>query len=215
MKKRFIRWCRFPIDGKNSRTHPRPVAADTGKNARKPGMEKFGTPLATVLATVRAQAGDSRRQAGKTKKDGTGNHQSLPPQGYLLRDLRGRGPRFRLQPPVAAPRLHPAALHLSDGDHRRLSRPRRRRAHLAPALPHPRRRCGPGADDDRARSSRRRARGHRSEEHTSELQSLMRISYAVFCLTKKSKPTLQNKQRRIKNHNSKLTSKDQYIGKKN
>src|SRR3546814_10734682 len=27
--------------------------------------------------------------------------------------------------------------------------------------------------------------GHRSEEHTSELQSLMRISYAVFCLTKK------------------------------
>src|SRR3546814_1140401 len=29
--------------------------------------------------------------------------------------------------------------------------------------------------------------GHRSEEHTSELQSLMRISYAVFCLTKKTK----------------------------
>src|SRR3546814_5836577 len=27
---------------------------------------------------------------------------------------------------------------------------------------------------------------HRSEEHTSELQSLMRISYAVFCLTKKN-----------------------------
>src|SRR3546814_5978392 len=29
----------------------------------------------------------------------------------------------------------------------------------------------------------------RSEEHTSELQSLMRISYAVFCLTKKTKQT--------------------------
>src|SRR3546814_4725976 len=29
--------------------------------------------------------------------------------------------------------------------------------------------------------------GHRSEEHTSELQSLMRISYAVFCLKKKTK----------------------------
>src|SRR3546814_7354419 len=28
-------------------------------------------------------------------------------------------------------------------------------------------------------------RDHRSEEHTSELQSLMRISYAVFCLKKK------------------------------
>src|SRR3546814_4971953 len=30
------------------------------------------------------------------------------------------------------------------------------------------------------------AEGTRSEEHTSELQSLMRISYAVFCLTKKN-----------------------------
>src|SRR3546814_7317982 len=29
--------------------------------------------------------------------------------------------------------------------------------------------------------------GRRSEEHTSELQSLMRISYAVFCLKKKKK----------------------------
>src|SRR3546814_1098264 len=29
----------------------------------------------------------------------------------------------------------------------------------------------------------------RSEEHTSELQSLLRISYAVFCLKKKIKPT--------------------------
>src|SRR3546814_3589834 len=33
------------------------------------------------------------------------------------------------------------------------------------------------------------ARGERSEEHTSELQSLMRISYAVFCLKKKTKPS--------------------------
>src|SRR3546814_3641175 len=31
------------------------------------------------------------------------------------------------------------------------------------------------------------AGGFRSEEHTSELQSLMRISYAVFCLTQKTK----------------------------
>src|SRR3546814_8633680 len=37
---------------------------------------------------------------------------------------------------------------------------------------------------------------HRSEEHTSELQSLMRISYAVFCLNKKThnqELTIQNK----------------------
>src|SRR3546814_7911683 len=32
-----------------------------------------------------------------------------------------------------------------------------------------------------------KARAERSEEHTSELQSLMRISYAVFCLKKKNK----------------------------
>src|SRR3546814_1764423 len=49
----------------------------------------------------------------------------------------------------------------------------------------------------------RRERGIRSEEHTSELQSLMRISYAVFCLKKKIKiktytqniqPLLENEQ---------------------
>src|SRR3546814_2414568 len=37
----------------------------------------------------------------------------------------------------------------------------------------------------RARHRRRRQVRYRSEEHTSELQSLMRISYAVFCLKKK------------------------------
>src|SRR3546814_7166533 len=42
----------------------------------------------------------------------------------------------------------------------------------------------------------------RSEEHTSELQSLMRISYAVFCLKKKktrtnSHHTVKNIQRRV------------------
>src|SRR3546814_6665196 len=42
----------------------------------------------------------------------------------------------------------------------------------------------------------------RSEEHTSELQSLMRISYAVFCLKKKKQQT--------KNHNSILNESKQY-----
>src|SRR3546814_2737922 len=35
----------------------------------------------------------------------------------------------------------------------------------------------------------------RSEEHTSELQSLMRISYAVFCLKKKTKLNTENTPR--------------------
>src|SRR3546814_1377626 len=39
----------------------------------------------------------------------------------------------------------------------------------------------------------------RSEEHTSELQSLMRISYAVFCLKKKTNT-----------HNTHLTSQQKY-----
>src|SRR3546814_2228829 len=42
-------------------------------------------------------------------------------------------------------------------------------------------------------SWQQRAVTERSEEHTSELQSLMRISYAVFCLKKKNK-TKHNKK---------------------
>src|SRR3546814_1022773 len=42
--------------------------------------------------------------------------------------------------------------------------------------------------------ARRCGTGGRSEEHTSELQSLMRISYAVFCL-KKKKNTIKRKNK--------------------
>src|SRR3546814_7802525 len=41
-------------------------------------------------------------------------------------------------------------------------------------------------------------RSDRSEEHTPELQSLMRISYAVFCLTRKNETTI--KHRRTPHH---------------
>src|SRR3546814_5402556 len=43
-----------------------------------------------------------------------------------------------------------------------------------------------------AEDSRRTLEIERSEEHTSELQSLMRITYAGFCLKKKRKITLRN-----------------------
>src|SRR3546814_5343823 len=50
-------------------------------------------------------------------------------------------------------------------------------------------------------TGRRRCRGVkgfcRSEEHTSELQSLMRISYAVFCLNKKTQYALTTQQQVI------------------
>src|SRR3546814_7381534 len=49
----------------------------------------------------------------------------------------------------------------------------------------------------------------RSEEHTSELQSLMRLSYAVFCLKKKKKKNINTQiknndksQRKYKNHHT-------------
>src|SRR3546814_8635338 len=48
------------------------------------------------------------------------------------------------------------------------------------------------AQDHRAAGREHRG-AHRSEEHTSELQSLMRISYAVFCLKKKKHTTTNTK----------------------
>src|SRR3546814_10237454 len=95
--------------------------------------------------------------------------------------------------PYLAGREGPCAAALPEGRGRR-------------ALRHPakielyRRHFRRAAADDRdgahhvARNERRLAVAHRhlrraprSEEHTSELQSLMRISYAVFCLQKKKK----------------------------
>src|SRR3546814_11250633 len=46
----------------------------------------------------------------------------------------------------------------------------------------------------------------RSEEHTSELQSLMRISYAVFCLKKKKKNTDTEHKTSLINHKQKYES---------
>src|SRR3546814_2819761 len=50
----------------------------------------------------------------------------------------------------------------------------------------------PGGPGYRLSVDERVAIMRRSEEHTSELQSLMRISYAVFCLKKKKKQNRRN-----------------------
>src|SRR3546814_8306208 len=97
---------------------------------------------------------------------------------------------------VCSSDLSPRQRHAGpDGnDHRRIRRTRqaardRYRAAPAEALRHLRRSIQPGvANADRCRRVRDLPRA-RSEEHTSELQSLMRISYAVFCLNKKKKHT--------------------------
>src|SRR3546814_4995189 len=60
-----------------------------------------------------------------------------------------------------------------------------------------------GRPFDRRKSIRKRRislrPAGRSEEHTSELQSLMRISYAVFCLKKKTivKPHIQRQEAKM------------------
>src|SRR3546814_10433363 len=62
----------------------------------------------------------------------------------------------------------------------------------------------PYAIKSRHHMSEARLRFARSEEHTSELQSLMRISYAVFCLKNKKKtPTLKKAQEHPKNNQNK------------
>src|SRR3546814_8042547 len=49
----------------------------------------------------------------------------------------------------------------------------------------------PALDSQRVFPTTRSGLRARSEEHTSELQSLMRISYAVFCLKKTQTPTMR------------------------
>src|SRR3546814_3102248 len=52
-------------------------------------------------------------------------------------------------------------------------------------------RARPGAASHGRGTTPFRSSSDRSEEHTSELQSLMRISYAVFCLKKKKTSTIK------------------------
>src|SRR3546814_10037474 len=54
------------------------------------------------------------------------------------------------------------------------------------------------------RGRNRRPRTSRSEEHTSELQSLMRISYAVFCLKKKKKKNKTYNNKAIKRYDKSI-----------
>src|SRR3546814_4563744 len=100
---------------------------------------------------------------------------TLFPYTTLVRSPARALPRRRCRQGAAAPRLARHAHRSGRGaDHRLGSRPAHR--------PYGEGQEGPGRTHDlRSRS--------RSEEHTSELQSLMRISYAVFCLKKKTKNT--------------------------
>src|SRR3546814_8352868 len=129
-----------------------------------------------------------RRPPRSTRTD------TLFPYTTLFRSRAGQHRRDdRADQDLGQPQRGPradAGAHLGAGPGRRTARLGRQRR-LASGGPAPGR--GPGgrplpADRDPGTADPRDAPAPpRSEEHTSELQSLMRISYAVFCLKKKKK----------------------------
>src|SRR3546814_7916274 len=114
-----------------------------------------------------------RRPPRSTRTD------TLFPYTTLFRSAHQRGPVVLLPParPVAGGRRRPGGERLLPRGHA--------------AAPHGVRRRGAEAGRHLAGRQRRLVRNDkcRSEEHTSELQSLMRISYAVFCLKQKKQKT--------------------------
>src|SRR3546814_7102236 len=115
-----------------------------------------------------------RRPPRSTRTD------TLFPYTTLFRSLRHR---VRTGLRVAHPRPARRGRHMAGRGVGAAARGRGGRA------PQRRRRTGRAPHEDGAL----RPRLGRSEEHTSELQSLMRISYAVFCLKKKNKSIHHNK----------------------
>src|SRR3546814_4886863 len=107
-----------------------------------------------------------------------------PYRGNLQTSLRGSPAAPPAGPPAARRRPVPAVL-TAGADRAAVRRPAARQAEGH---------GGDGAEASAESLGRRPAAGLRSEEHTSELQSLMRTSYAVFCLKKKT--TVQDWQRK-------------------
>src|SRR3546814_4767488 len=104
---------------------------------------------------------------------------TLFPYTTLFRSTLATGPRVRRWP-AGVHRVSRRDLAGRDAAALRDRRGRRRRAGQLP-------RAGSLHGGRSPVRRRRAALGRpRSEEHTSELQSLMRISYAVFCLKKKN-----------------------------
>src|SRR3546814_10440461 len=91
------------------------------------------------------------------------NHNTEPPSGFARNDY-SRRQAFNVDNSRFLAYAYDGAWHLYDAN----------------TLAHIREQDGPGGDAEPQ---------WRSEEHTSDLQSLMRISYAVFCLTKKKPRT--------------------------
>src|SRR3546814_4334825 len=119
-------------------------------------------PYTTLFRSVRRRLVAARRSVDRP-----------PPGGREPAGARSEGGGDRLDDGARGRRRGIAALYARPAQRRRRSRHRG---------------AGRTARTDGARlAARGRGGAGRSEEHTSELQSLMRISYAVFCLKKKTK----------------------------
>src|SRR3546814_4937925 len=117
-----------------------------------------------------------RRPPRSTRTDTLFPYTTLFRSGAVDLDIADRGDAARARSHVALVRVR---RDRGRADQRRLADARQPAARISRAG-HP--------DRVAARHhARLPAARHRSEEHTSELQSLMRISYAVFCLKKKKK----------------------------
>src|SRR3546814_6257423 len=110
-----------------------------------------------------------------------------PPMSTRTDTLFPSTPLFRSCHP-AWPRIGGGAGGGAQGGGCPPGHPAAARLPLAERRPGRRHGAGRGAAPDRKLSCRQATR-RRSEEHTSELQSLMRISYAVFCFKKKKRKT--------------------------
>src|SRR3546814_5565635 len=120
-----------------------------------------------------------RRPPRSTRTDTLFPYTTLFRSGCPLPERNGRGSRRKRNRIRVRGRA---------GDRRCRRRPFRRRSPPPPPQGTQRRTPPPGGRRA-CRCSRRR-----SEEHTSELQSLMRISYAVFCLKKKINKILDKRE---------------------
>src|SRR3546814_8914561 len=110
-----------------------------------------------------------------------------PVAPYRRKRSRGRDARDDAQPTARSFARH-RHRHRADGRNLRADRAPDHRARPQPRnVAHRAHEAGATAGARRSAPGRlpRAAGRRRSEEHTSELQSLMRISYAVFCLKKK------------------------------
>src|SRR3546814_3400192 len=120
-------------------------------------------PASAHLAVVEGDMGKAERRAGKVavqrQKVRDRTRSAVQP---CERDMRHKGARFG-RDADAREQLVDLAMERREGFVRLDAGP----DHMRPALP--------------------LKQADRSEEHTSELQSLMRISYAVFCLKKKNR----------------------------